>query len=463
MAGLATGPRAARVLVELGRVKEERLDDAQGARDAFSRAVDADPSSTPAFLALERVLKALGDDAARSELYQREAGRLSGADSAYWLAAAARVGANAGLGNDLISGLYAQALSHGAAPGLRSEQQAFLERNGRWADLAKSLSEQAELASDESKAFALFRLAQVQERHVGDPEAAIVSYKAAAAADAAATPAYEGRLAAAGSDRKVQGAGRVLRGPRGPARRPQPRRHRLLPHGRDQRGAPRGSRSRAKYFERILDTAPAYLPALEGLVRVYTRLGAWDRLAAVYEQRAILAEDPNAVALQLHRAGSVCEHRLEDLDRARAFYRRALESVADFPPSVDAYLRILEQDGDWAGLARVLRSASEVTRDSNEMVSFTYRAARILADKVGDHQQAIACLQRCLGAQSRVPAGHRPLPRAGLDHRGLADRLRPAPPRGGRRRGPRQPPLADPGRGGSSHPRRRCRSHRRRR
>ena len=33
-------------------------------------------------------------------------------------------------------------------------------------------------------------------------------------------------------------------------------------------------------------------------------LEAWDRLAAVYEQRAILAEEPAAVALQLHRAGA---------------------------------------------------------------------------------------------------------------------------------------------------------------
>ncbi|RME26228.1 MAG: hypothetical protein D6798_07140, partial [Deltaproteobacteria bacterium] len=157
----------------------------------------------------------------------------------------------------------------------------------------------------------------------------------------------------------------------------------------DQEGARR-------WFERILDTAPGYLPALEGLERVYTRLEAWEPLAAVYEQRAILAEDPAAIALQLHRAGAVCEFRLGDQARARDFYQRALDNVPDFPPSLDAFVRIMEAEGDWAGLARTLRLASEATRDSNEVVSLTYRAARILADRVGDDEQAMELLRRCL-------------------------------------------------------------------
>jgi tetratricopeptide (TPR) repeat protein len=153
------------------------------------------------------------------------------------------------------------------------------------------------------------------------------------------------------------------------------------------------------HFEGILDTAPGYLPALEGLERVYTRLQAWDNLAAVYEQRALLCEDPSGIALQLHRAGAVCEFRLGEHARARDFYCRALEQVADFPPSLDAFARILEGEGDWAQLARVLSAAAKVTRDSNEVVSLTYRAARILADLVDDPARAVASLDRCLELQ----------------------------------------------------------------
>jgi Tfp pilus assembly protein PilF len=86
--------------------------------------------------------------------------------------------------------------------------------------------------------------------------------------------------------------------------------------------------------------------------------------------------------------------RLKDDARSSELYGRALDCVADFPPSLDALARILERRGDWASLAAMLRRAADVCKESNEVVSFTYRAARILADRVGDPVQAAALLRR---------------------------------------------------------------------
>ena len=151
-----------------------------------------------------------------------------------------------------------------------------------------------------------------------------------------------------------------------------------------------------KNYERILDVAPGYLPALEGLERVYSRLQAWPELAAVYEQRALLAEEPQGVALQRQRAGSVYDVRLGNRDRARDQYRLALEAVPDFPPSLDAYARICELGGEWSELGRALRAAAGATRDGNEAVSLWYRSGRVLADRTDEVVGAMDALRRCL-------------------------------------------------------------------
>ncbi|NOY26576.1 MAG: tetratricopeptide repeat protein [Oligoflexia bacterium] len=399
MAALVTGPRAARVQVERGRTLEERMSDTDGARAAYEAALEAAPEHTPAFLAVERTARAAGDFARLAALYAAEAERTDGANAEYWRARSMRMARLATAGEpDKIAARFQDLMAAGGTitPELRREHQVFLSSTECWSDLAAALQEEADASEGMQRAWVLFRLGRTQEQHLNQPDAAVASYRAAAEADPSAGPAVEAAahlLAAAGRHRELvellqdtltrlddpnlvvttlYRIGELCEGPLD-----------------DQDGA-------RTAFERILDTAPGYLPALEGLERVYTRLKAWDTLAAVYEQRAILAEEPQAIALQLHRAGSVCEFRLSDGDRAQDFYSRALENVPDFPPSLDATVRIMEGAGDWVGLGRVLRAASEATKDSNEIVSLTYRAARILADRVGDDAQAMALLRRCL-------------------------------------------------------------------
>jgi tetratricopeptide (TPR) repeat protein len=150
------------------------------------------------------------------------------------------------------------------------------------------------------------------------------------------------------------------------------------------------------YYERVLELAPGYLPVLEALERVYHRVGAWAELAAVYEQRALLAEEPAGGALLRHRAGATYEVRLGDFTRAKECYRSVLTAVPDFSPSVDAYARLLEGDSEWVELGRVLRAAASTTRDSMEAVSLYYRAGRVLADHTTDTDGACACLKKAL-------------------------------------------------------------------
>lgn len=390
----ATHLARAEVLVRLGRVADA-VEAAQAARAA-------DPSSAAAFLLLERSWRAAGEWASLAGLYEAEAERLSGgelggagADVAFWLARAARVYRHQRFDEKKAAEAYARALAAADSGGLRREYDVFCAETERWEELAASLRVEVAAAAGPARSFLSYRLGTVLEERLRRPDDALAAYRAAAEAPAAA-PAAEAvlRLLQARGDH----AGLVAFLAERVERLTEPS---LVVTAYYRMGeaceGPLGDLAGArKHFERVLDVAPGYLPALEALDRVYTRLAAWPDLAAVYEQRAILAEEPAAVALQRHRAGAVYEFRLSDIDRAMGQYALALEAVPDFPPSLDAYVRVLEAAGDWAAVAAVLRRAAHATRDDNEAVSLSYRAARVLADRTPDLAGAMACLQLTL-------------------------------------------------------------------
>jgi len=189
-----------------------------------------------------------------------------------------------------------------------------------------------------------------------------------------------------------------------------------------------GDSERARgHYERILDTSPGYLPALESLEQVYSRLEEWSKLAAIYEQRALLVNEASGKALQFHRAAAVWEFRLGDLGKAREFYARALEHVAHFPPSLDAFQRILEGEGDWSALAQCLLAAGESATDGSEKVSLLYRAGRIYADRASAPDRAAEVLRQCLDlSPGFMPALNllKELDRASASHQELFELMR---------------------------------------
>ena len=75
MSALASGSRAARLLVEQGRILEDELNRLADAEACYVAAREADPALTSAFLAVERVARLRGDDARLSALYVEEAER----------------------------------------------------------------------------------------------------------------------------------------------------------------------------------------------------------------------------------------------------------------------------------------------------------------------------------------------------------------------------------------------------
>ncbi len=402
LAALQVGPIAAGLMVERAMLLARTSQSAAAWRAARA----SDPANAAALAGFEAALRESGDWQGLAGLYEEEARRvqddptlqepLRRAEAAWWWARAARVLRGQVFRNDEATRCFiaaVQASPHAA--GLRHELQAHLAESGDRKGLVEALREEAAALTGPSRAFALFRLAR--ELESSDWKAACDVYMQAAEEPAAA-PAAEAAL------RLLHKAGRWAETVEFLVRRASCLEDPSLlvtlwyRAGETAEGPLRDLKGARTYYEKVLELAPSYIPVLEALERVYHRLGAWAELAAVYEQRSLLAEEPSGAALQRHRAGATYEIRLQNTARAKESYRMALSSVPDFSPSVDAYARLLETDGEWVELGRVLRAAAASTRDAMESVSMYYRAGRVLADHSTDTDGARACLRKALEA-----------------------------------------------------------------
>ena len=396
MASLTNGAISATLHVERGRLLEKCLSAPDKARLAYQAALDADSSQSSAFIGLERLARKAGEHRAAANLYAAQVDQHDGADKDFWATRLARaLGESDAEDNDVLAA-WSQALASQSNEATRGEQQHFLRTKELWEGLAQSLAEESERHSGPYQAYVLAELGQVRERQLDDVDGAIQAWTKALEADPNAGPARDALIRLLGASGQFRQLLEVLQSYVDDIKDPNLIVTTLYRMGELCEGRLQDQAGARQYFERILDTAPGYLPALEGLERVYTRLEAWEALGMVYEQRAVLSEEGPAIALQLHRAGAVYEYRMGDEDRAREFYRRALDHVPDFPPSLDAYLRVLEKEENWKELAQVLANAAEASSDANQVVSLAYRSARVLADCVRDNDAAMEQLRRCL-------------------------------------------------------------------
>lgn len=390
---------AAQTHLERADLLDRKLGRPDEAIVAAEAARAAAPSGSAAFLGLERRYRASGSWAPLAALYHSEGERLldsSPDDAAWWFARAGRV-LRVQLLDEKGAGaaLRAAVSASPKSDDLRTEYHVWCAESESWSALTESLQEQVHFASPEARSFLLYRLGQVREDRLGDLAGALAAYREAAV-DPGASPAAEAVLRLLQATKAWRELVAFLEERYRHLDDPSIQVVVLFRMGETCEGPMADYAGARSAYERVLDIAPGYLPALEGLERVYTRLEAWAELAAVYEQRAILAEDPVAGALQRHRAGAVYDFRLHDLPRAHEQFRLALAAVPDFAPSLDAYTRAMEASEQWAELARVLRNAANVTRDANAAVSLAYRAGRVLADRTELFADAASALQKCL-------------------------------------------------------------------
>ncbi len=375
----------AKLQAELGHLYAERLEDPRRALDAFTKALELDPTCTPAARGLGDMAFAQGDYAKAAELYEPLLSRTTEMEDDVARAVCVRTGeaflALEQFGKAERAFLNAKAY----APDDREVLEKLADvtfAGGDALGAAELYRELIEKSGDQiavpEKGRMLYRRGEALRR-AGEKKKAMVFLEEAAELrpdDAAPLMAIKTIHADDGDwDRVVS----VLR--RRMENAGDEERYELLVEAGDVLQQKLNDRSKAaKSYVAALEITPDDRNLLTKLMGVYSETRDWSRLIEVILRIAELVDDKKQLAKYYQTAGSIARTELKRLDEAADYFEQALENDPRSKKAFEGLVTCLEQGESWSELAKAYRARLAYLKDAG--ASAEDRAA--LWDKLGD-------------------------------------------------------------------------------
>ena len=431
------GMAKARLLLHLGKLRDEKLDDADGAEAAYRRALEADPSSPEALEALTLLFKRRGRVRDLVITLEQKLEAAAGLDEkkAMLLEVAKLYDAEMKDVEEAITALRRILELDGSDRAALAQLSGLFRREQRWQDLAQVLSRARDLAAtDEDRIAFQLQIAALDENEIGDDEAAVEAYRTVLGLDDRSREAlgglerlytkldrfaelnrvYERQIALAADDPREQA--RILAKSAGI--------HDEKLHD---------PRSAIQKNEAILGIDGGNLPAVKALERLYRDAREWDKLIPVMQHHITLVQDRREqVALEV-AIGEVWWKELSRVDRAEAIFNHALQLDPESREAVSALGRLYERSGNWNLALDMLRREARVA-GGKDAVDAHVRIGAIFEDMLQDPASAQGRVRAGAAARPGLPPRH---PGAEGDRRARA-RSRPLP-RDAHRRGALRP------------------------
>jgi hypothetical protein len=127
----------------------------------------------------------------------------------------------------------------------------------------------------------------------------------------------------------------------------------------------------------ILKLRPKDPEALQRMQRIDEHSGHSARLLETLERKAAVSARGERAAVLIYMA-HVAEQRLDDVDRASAYYRQALELEPGREGVLEALSQLLESRGRHAELSELLAQTAQAERDPERRTQILLRQARVL-------------------------------------------------------------------------------------
>ncbi len=407
----ARGLAKARLLLELGRVKDLRLDDADGAEAAFRRALEVDPASPEALDALTELFTRRGRvrDLVIALEQKLEAAAGLEEKKATLLEMARIYDGQLQDREEAISALKRVLELDGADATALAAIAALYRREQRFADLAGILARARDLAQDGAARVAYqLQIAALHENELADDEAAVEAYRAALGLD------DTNRDALSGLERLYTKLDRFAE-----LNRVYERQAELATEPREKVRIL--GKSAAIWQEKLSDPARAIekneavlsldgqnLAAARNLETLYRREGAWEKLIAVLQHHASLTQDRRELVSLTVQVGDVWSKELGRADRAEAMYAGALQQDPDSREAISALARLYEKSGNWNLAVEMLQREVKLAQGGEAVVDLQSRIGRIQEEMLQDRGGAKLAFARALDAD----AGHLPSLRA---------------------------------------------------
>ena len=366
---------------QAGEVLDERMGDRDGALLRFRRVLGLNPKYVPALVGLGRIYYRSGRWEDLLELYKRELELTpKGAPTVALLHKMAELCEQRIGRDDEALGYYRKAVEHDPAhaPSLRALAEKHRAR-GEWAELVRVLDlELGTVRELPSRARQLFRIGEVHESLLGQPDKAIAAYEQALKAAPDFRPAIDA-LTRLRAERKtwsklVDDLEREATG----SSDPRLGLSALMRQGEIWAAALGEPRRAIQCYERVLEQDSEHLPALVGLEPLYRRVGNWPALANVFRVMSRVVSDPQARIAALREVARLEEGKsLPDADPLNS-YEKILELAPEDPAVLEAVERIALERTDRLLLGRVDARMALGSEDSGVRAVYQTRLAESL-------------------------------------------------------------------------------------
>ena len=145
----------------------------------------------------------------------------------------------------------------------------------------------------------------------------------------------------------------------------------------------------------ILEVRPKHASALARMEQIDERTGNVARLLETLERRVALAPRPERPELFV-RMASLAERQLDDVDRAAAYYARALDLVPGDESVLDALCGMFDRRERYSDLVELLKTRIAGEKDPNRRIELERRRARVLQESLGRDDEAAESYRRIL-------------------------------------------------------------------
>jgi tetratricopeptide (TPR) repeat protein len=300
----------------------------------------------------------------------------------------------------------------------RSEVERLANALGSWSDYIET-SEQAAAASDDPtlKSSFLRSIAETQDRRLGDPRAAIQTFRRMLEADPEAPEGLDSLEALQVMVGDWEGLAWVYEQKLTRSDDPAERSRLLFLLGGLCEEQLSNHERAVSYYQQAADENPDDGVPYEALDRLFASVNDSERLADVLERRMELeAESDVRIEIGM-RLAELYEAQLRRPDAACD----ALRAVTDIDPghreALEGLSRLFEREGQWLDLVGVLQQRAEQASSDAEQVALTHQIGNVMERELDDELSAIAVYGQAL----RVDPSHEPSVQALLRITKLAD------------------------------------------
>ena len=390
------------------------------ALQAVSGAIDDDEHGPRAVQILEPIHRGSGDYAALIRVLDAKARQaIDPFDRAETWREVARLEESRAGNPDAAFDAWSRALeAEPADEGSRGEVDRLARALGVWERYLQTC-ERAAAATDEPALRGSFlrSVAETYDRELGDPRAAILTFRRLLEADPEAEGALddlEGLQVMVGDweglawvyEQKLERSGDA-----------EERSALLFRLGGVWEEQLSDTERAVSYYQQAADENPDDGAAYEALDRLFASVNDSERLADVLERRMEIETEPEVRVEVGMRLAELYEAQLRRADAACDALRAVVETEPGHRGALESLSRLYEREGQWQELVEVLQQRADAAVNDNEQVILTHQIGNVMERELDDELSAIAVYGQVL----RIDPGHEASVQALLRITKLAD------------------------------------------